>query len=283
MSKLSIVTDTISCLPPEIVKEFGIITVSPNLIINGKSYRDTVDMTNDEFWNQFDAMQSFSTAAVTPGDFASAFRQAGKETNQIICVLVSKALSATYQSAVLASKLLKDESSPLDIEVIDSRTATGAEGFAVIEGARAARDGKSKAEVINVIQEMIGKVKWINSMETTKYLIKIGRAPKTLPVEVFAQLKPMIAMLNNTGLVEDVGAARSKEESFQKMVDMIGQHAENHKPLHVNIHYTNHKEDAYTLKDMILARYKVEEMYLTPYSAVMCGSTGPCNAIAFYA
>jgi DegV family protein with EDD domain len=282
MPKVSIVTDTISCLPPEIVKEYGIITVSPCIIINGKSYRDQVDMTNDEFWNQFDDMQSFSTAAVIPGDFVSAFKQAGKETNQIVCVLVSKALSATFQSAILAIKLLKEENSPLEIEVIDSRTGTGAQGFVVIEGARAAQAGKSKSEVIQVIQEMIPRVKWINSMETTKYLIKIGRAPKTLPVEVFAQLKPMIAMLNNTGLVEDAGVARTKEESFQKMVDMIGQNADIKKSLHVNIHYTNHIEDGYKLRDMIRARYNVVEMYLTPYSAVMCGSTGPCNAIAFY-
>ncbi len=282
MSKVAFVTDTISCLPPEILKEYGIIVVPTLLIIDGKSYRDGIDLDNDTFWKQFDEMKSFSTAAAMPGDFVKAFQEAGKISNDIICTLVSKALSATNQSALQACQLLKESNSPLNIDVLDSKTGTGAEGFVVLEGARAARAGKSKAEVMAVMQDMITRVKWINSMETTKYIIKIGRAPKTLPVEVFAQLKPMIAMTNASGLVEDAGVARSKEESFQKMVDTIAKQTDPNKPLHVNVHYTNHIEDGHKLIEMIKARYQVAELFLTPYSAVMCGTTGPCNAVAFY-
>jgi DegV family protein with EDD domain len=282
MSGVAIVTDSISCLPPEILKEYGIIVVPTMLIINGKSYRDNIDMNNDEFWKQFDDMQSFSTNAALPGDFMSAFQEAGKISQDIVCVLVSKALSATYQSALQACELLKEDNSPLHIDVIDSRTGTGAEGFIALEGARAARAGKSKSEVIQIMQDMITRVRWITSMETTKYIIKIGRAPKTIPTEVFLQLKPMISMLNNTGLVEDAGVARSKEESFQKMVDTIGKYADLSKPLHVNVHYTNNIADGHKLIEMIKSKYQAAEIFLTPYSAVMCGTTGPCNAVAFY-
>jgi DegV family protein with EDD domain len=282
MPKIAFVTDTISCLPPEVVREFGITVIPAVLMIDGKPYRDVVDIDNDAFWNQFENMKSFSTSAPSPGDFVSAFKAAGKETNEIICTLVTKALSATYQSAMQACAALKAENSPLNIDVIDSRTATGAEGFIVLEGARAARSGKSKPEVLGVMQDMITRVKWINSMETTKYLIKIGRAPKSVPTEVFAQLKPMISMLHNTGVVEDAGVARSKEECFQKMVDMIAQNSDASKPLHVNVHYTTYIEDGRRLTAMIKAKYNIAEIYLTPYSAVMSGATGPCNAIAFY-
>jgi DegV family protein with EDD domain len=143
MSGVAIVTDTISCLPPEILKEYGIIVVPTMLIINGKSYRDNIDMNNEEFWKQFDGMQSFSTNAALPGDFMSAFQEAGQTTQDIICVLVSKALSATHQSALQACELLKEDNSPLHIDVIDSRTATGAEGFIALEGPEQ-RAGKSK-------------------------------------------------------------------------------------------------------------------------------------------
>ena len=282
MSKVAIVTDTISCLPPELVKEYGITIVPIFLLINGKSYRDQVDMNNDDFWKQFDTMQSFSTNAAIPGDFVTAFKEAGKQANDIVCTLVSKSLSATYQSAVQACELLKLENSRLNIELIDSRTATGAEGFIALEGARAARAGKSRVEVVEAMQDMIKRAKWVNSMDTTKYIIKIGRAPKTVPTEVFLQVKPMIAQLHNTGVVEDMGVARSKEESFQKMVDIVGQNSDLSKPLHVMVHYTTNIEDGRQLMEMIKARYQVAEIYMTPYSAVMCGTTGPCNAVSFY-
>jgi len=89
-------------------------------------------------------------------------------------------------------------------------------------------------------------------------------------------------MFHNTGEVEDPVVARTKEESFQKMVDIVGQYSDAGKPLHVNVHYTNNIADGQKLVEMVKARYNPVEIYLTPYSAVMCGTTGPCNAIAFY-
>jgi DegV family protein with EDD domain len=283
MSKVAIVTDTISCLPPELVKEYGINVVPICLILDGKSYRDQVDIDNDEFWRRFESLEKFSTNAALPGDFVNAFNEAGKNTDDIVCTLVSKAMSATYQSAIQAREILKSEKPRLNIEIIDSRIAAGAEGFIVLEAARAAQAGKSRAEVVQVMLDMIPKVKWVCGMDTTKHLIKIGRAPKTIPTEVFLQVKPIIAQLHNTGVVEDMGAARNKEECFQKMVEMVGQNSDTRKPLHVMAHYTSRIEDGQRLAEMLRAKYNCAEVYLTPYSAVMCGTTGPCNAISFYA
>jgi DegV family protein with EDD domain len=282
MSRIAFLTDTISCLPPELINEYDIKIVPVNLIINGKTYRDGIDMNNDDFWKQFDSMQNFSTAAASPGDFLNMFKEAAKGADNIICTLVSKALSATYTAAVQAQKLLKEENPQLNIEILDSRTATGAEGYVVLEGVRASRSGKSMAEVLQIMRDAIPRAKWVTAMETTKYLIKIGRAPKTIPTEVFLQVKPMIAMLHNTGLVEDIGAARSKEESFQKLVNLVGENADLSRPLHVMVHYTNNIADGQQLVSMVKNKYNPVEIYLTPYSAVMCGTTGPCNAIAFY-
>jgi len=282
MSNVAVVTDSVSCLPPELVKELGIIIVPICLLVNGKPYRDQIDMSNDEFWKQFEDMKSFSTNAALPGDFVKAFQEAGKQTDDIVCTLVSKALSATYKSAAQAIELLKSQDSPLHIDLVDSRSAIGAEGFIALEAARAANAGKSRPEIAAMMQEMTAQVKWVNSMETTKYIIKIGRAPKTVPTEIFAQIKPMIAQLHNTGVVEDLGAVRSKQESFEKMVDLIGQNTEAGKPLHVMVHYTNNIEDGKQLAEMVKAKYQVAEMHMTPYSAVLCGTTGPCNAVSFY-
>jgi DegV family protein with EDD domain len=282
MSRIAIVTDTIACLPPQLAKDYGIKIVPVCLIINGKSYRDGIDINNEEFWRQFDSMQTFSTNAALPGDFLDVFQEAGKGADEVVCTLVSKAMSATYQSAVQARELLKGDNPGLKVEIIDSRTATGAEGFVALEGARAARAGKSLAEVMAIMQNTIERAKWVCGMETTKYIIKIGRAPKTIPPEVFLQVKPMIAQLHNTGLVEDAGVARGKPECFQRMVDMVGENSDLTKPLHVIVHYTNNMDDGEQLVKMAKAKYHPAEIYLTPYSAVMCGTTGPCNAISFF-
>jgi DegV family protein with EDD domain len=282
MSHVAVVTDTISCLPSDLVKQYGIKVVPTVLLINGKSYRDQIEIKADDFWKQFDSMQTFSTSAVMPGDFIKIFQEAGKESSDIVCTLVSKAMSATYQTAVRSREMLKSENPQLNIEIVDSKTAAGAEGFVALEGARAAQAGKGLSEVVRVMQDLTVKVKWVCGLETTKYLIKAGRAPKTIPTEVFLQVKPIIAQIHGTGMVEDAGVARGKEECFQKLVQLVGENTDLTRPLHVNVHYTQNIEDGLKLMEMVKAQYKCEEIYLTPYSPVMGGSVGPCNAISFY-
>jgi DegV family protein with EDD domain len=282
MSNVAVVTDTISCLPPETVNQYGIKIVPTVLIINGKSYLDQVEMKPDDFWKQFETMQTFSTNAALPADFVKAFQEAGEDTRDIVCTVVSRAMSATYQTALQARELLRSENAQLGIEILDSMTAAGAEGFIALEGARAAQAGRSLPEVIQVMQDMVKRAKWVCGLETTKYVIKAGRAPKTLPIEVFRQIKPIIAQLHGTGSIEDAGAAQGKEECFQKLVQMVGENTNLSKPLHIMVHYTNNIEDGRRLMEMVQFRYECEEIYLTPYSPVMGGSTGPCNAISFF-
>ena len=64
MPKVGIVTDSISSLTPEKVKEYGIRIVPVSLNINGKSYRDLIDLTPDDFWKMFPGIKEFSTGAL---------------------------------------------------------------------------------------------------------------------------------------------------------------------------------------------------------------------------
>lgn len=48
MSRVAIVTDSVACLPKELVKKYGIRVVPVHVIIDGKSYRDGVDITPTE-------------------------------------------------------------------------------------------------------------------------------------------------------------------------------------------------------------------------------------------
>ena len=47
MSNVAIITDTISCLPEEKFEEYDIGVVPITMTINGRDYRDRVDITPD--------------------------------------------------------------------------------------------------------------------------------------------------------------------------------------------------------------------------------------------
>ncbi len=282
MSKVGIVTDTTSCLPPELVKEYGIRIVPVGLVIGGKHYRDT-DLTNEEFWRLFYAANGdTSTTAASPGDFASVFEELGKSCDSIVCILVSKALSATFEAATKGTETAREKNPKLNIEIIDSRTSAGALGFIVLEAARAAKAGKSLDEVVKIVNEMIPRVKFVTAMDTLKYLIKSGRAPKTAILGDVFGVKPLIGMVSNTGLVENLGRARGKKKALAKVIELAREQIEPGKPVHAMFHYTDSMADAETLREMITSQVDFKEVYLTAYTPVMASATGPVVAFSFY-
>ncbi|MFH1383225.1 MAG: DegV family protein [Chloroflexota bacterium] len=282
MAKVGVVTDTVACLPPEKVKEYGIGIVPIALNINGKAYLDQVDMNPDEFWKIFKDIKEFTTGAPSLGEYTKVFNEVAKSTNDIVCTFVSKALSGIYETAVQAIAVVKKENPKLNIEIIDSKTAAGAQAFAVLEMARAAQAGKSIDEVVKAGRDMLPKAKFFCGMETLKYLIKSGRAPKTAYMGEVFQVKPIIGMTNGSGVVENIARARGKPNCMAKMVELIKDYTDTTRPLHIMAHYTDDIEDGKRLMEMVTAKYKCEEVYLTQYTPVMSGHTGPVFAVSFY-
>jgi len=282
MSRVGIVTDTTSCLPPELVKEYDIRIVPVGLVIGGKHYKDT-ELTNEEFWRLFYAANgSTSTTAASPGDFATIFEELSQSVNSIVCILVSKALSATFEAATQGKKLVQEKNPGIKIEIVDSKTSAGALGFIVLEAARAAKAGKSLEEVVQVANDMLPRVKFITAMDTLKYLIKTGRAPKMAVIGDWLGVKPIIGMVSNTGLVENLGRARGKQKALAKIAELAKAHIEPGKPVHAMFHYTDGVAAGETLREIITSQIDCKEVYFTPYTPVMASATGPVVAFSFY-
>jgi DegV family protein with EDD domain len=282
MSKVGIITDTISCLPPNLIKELGIRIVPVGLIIDRKQYKDT-ELPNDEFWKLFyQTKEHITTTAANPADFVDIYTELAKLTDSIVCIHVSSKLSATYQSAVKAVESVKADNPSLKIEVIDSTTAAGAQGFIVLEAARAAQAGKNLEEVVRIVKDMIPRVKFLMVMGTLKYLIKGGRAPKSAVLGEMMKVKPIIGMVSGTGLVENMGRARGKRKAMEKIAEMTKEYIDISKPVHLMVHYTDDIAAGEELKEIVTSRLNCTEVYLTPYTPVMACHTGPVVSIAFY-
>jgi len=283
VAQVSIVTDSSSCLPPELIKEYDIRVAPLGLVINGKAHRDQVDITSKEYHRIYTSLKSIPTTTATPiGDFVDIFTNLGEITNNIVCVVLSKGLSATWESANKAREILCEKKPGINIEIVDSKTTTGALGFVVLEAARAARADKKFDEVVQVAQNMVSRVKFILALDTLKYLIKSGRAPKGALVANLLQVKPIVGMVSMTGLVESLGKVIGKHKSFLRVADMLKEYVDTNKPLHLIVHYSNDITDGEKLKELITSRLKCVEVYMTPITPVVACTGGPLAGIAFY-
>jgi DegV family protein with EDD domain len=283
MNKIGIVTDSTSCLPEDLINKYAIRVVPAGFSIDNKPYRDRVDISNDEFWRLFKKAKHLpTTSAIAPGEFTNTFSDLIKDNDCIVCILVSKALSAIQSSAQQAKEMFKAQNPNLKIEIIDSKNSTGALGFIVLEAARVAQNGGSLEQVIRVANNMIPRVKFICVLDTLKYLIQGGRAPKIAYIGELLQVKPFIGMVNNDGLVGSLGKERGKEKALFKMVEMVKDYTDVHKPLHLMVHYSDKVDRGVKLKQMVIERYSCSELYMTPFTPVMSCHTGPALSLSFY-
>ena len=283
MPKIGILTDSTHCLPSEFIRRYGIKVIPMGLVINNKAYYEQIEITPSEFWEKFKTLKSQPTTfAPNPKEFEKLFAEMALSFDNIICILVSKILTATQNAAISAKKDFLEQHPGVRIQIIDSKCAAGALGFLVLEAARAVERGNSFEEVINLVQNMLLKVTYLTALETMKYLIKGGRAPKIAAIGNLLGVRPIITNNKETGEVLTIGRGQGKKNTMTKLVSMVSDFVEPNKPLHMIVHYTNNLQDGEKLREMVKARYDCEELYMTPYSPVMAVHVGPVISLAFY-
>ena len=136
MREVAIVTDSIACLPRELAETYGIRIVSIRLLIQGRIYRDLVDITPSRAYQFFTQdPNTFSTSPASPGHYLEAYREAASsQARQILCITLSSKLSTGYDVARIAREEARSLLGDTEIHVLDSQTVTAAEGFVDVQG-----------------------------------------------------------------------------------------------------------------------------------------------------
>ena len=284
MAKVGIVTDTISCLPRELVEEYNIKIVPINIIFKDKVYRDEVDITPSEVYRLLKQTDSLpTTSAPSPSAYLEVFRELSQRTEQIICLTLPPELTMVHQSVMLAEEMAKEELPNTTIEVIDCRTAAGAQGLIVMAAARAAAAGKSLDEVIRVAQDMIPRVHLIAMLDTLYYLARGGRIPTAAAwAGSLLKVKPFVTV--SQGKVRLVTAVRTKRRGAERLLEMMGQRTGSNSRLHVIVMHADALEEAEDLKQRVLSEFDCAEIYVKDFTPVMGIHTGPgLLGLAFYA
>jgi DegV family protein with EDD domain len=283
--KVGVVTDTTACLPAELVRQYGIRLVPAGYKLDGRGYKDG-ELSNEEFWAKFQSLSTMpSSNAVAMVDYMKQFEELAEMTDSIVCIVVSRALSATFAAAETARDAVCARHPGLKINVIDSKSSCGAMGFIALAAARAAEAGKGLDEVSAVVQDMVTRARYFSAMHSYKYMVKSGRAPQLampLPADALIQTKTIIGETNGSGKMEFFGRVRGTQKTMQQMIELAAKFLTPDRPAHFMLHYSDRKEEADALRKLVEARFTVAELYLTPYVGSMSVNVGPQFAIAFY-
>ncbi len=277
MARIAVVTDSVACLPPELAEVHGIRIVPIRIILGERIFRDGIDVTAEEVyaWQRAGIMPISSQPSV--GDFLETYRELARQAEGIVSIHVSAAMSGTYNAALLAAQMVPE----VPIRVIDSQAAAMAQGFLVLEAARAAEQGASLDEIVARVEALRPRLRFFAVLETVTYLIRSGRAPAlaALAVDVL-QIKPILTMQN--GRIEVLSKVRTRRRAIEEMVERMARDVGD-RPVHAAVFHAAALEEAEALRQQILARFDCRECYLTAFSPVMGLYAGPgVLGLAYY-
>lgn len=268
-----LVTDSTACIPPELIERYGIEVVPVHIILGGRTYVDSVTADTREFYARMEAGEQATTAAPSPGQFLEAIRRAAQRSDAVLVVTVSKQFSAMYDSARQAVEQARAESPSLDVRLLDSRAAAMAQGFVVLEAARAAERGASVDEAIARAEMVSSRVTLLAMLDTLAYLARSGRVPRVAAWAAgMLQVKPVVRF--SAEGIRLVARTRTRPRALAQIAEMVVR-AIGDRPAHLAVHHANAPDDAAFLREAIERRTNVVEAYTTEFTQVMGVHTGP--------
>jgi DegV family protein with EDD domain len=236
VSRVAIVTDSASDLPPEVAARDGITVVPLVVSFGSESFRPNVNLTTDEFWARMTAPDAPfpTTAAASPGDFGAAYEAAfAGGADAVVCVTVSGDLSGTLKSATIGAANLPDR----EIHVVDSRTASMGHGMLAQVGAELAAEGRSGAEIAAALEATKTRVNLYVALDTLEYLKRGGRiSGARAAMGTMLSIKPIITVTD--GIVENAERVRTRAKARERCLELLAE-----KPMErATVLHTTHAE-----------------------------------------
>ena len=215
MSRVYIVTDSTADLTEEEVKQFEISIVPMNISIDDENYIDGVTITKDEFKQKMIASSELpKTAQPSIGRFVEVYDELGKNGNSVISIQMMRSISGTVDAARQAADITET-----NVTVVDSDFTSRSMGMIVKEAAKAAQDGKTVEEILEIIEDAKKRTTLYLTVVNLDNLIKGGRISQLMGMfSNLLNIKLFLQVIN--GKIEIIQKGRGLK-SLQKKYDEI--------------------------------------------------------------
>ncbi len=138
---------------------------------------------------------------------------AGAES--ILCFCVSSEISATSKAASAAREMFPDR----DIEVVDSRTLSMAQGFTAVAAAEAIRAGAMKETALAEALAVRSHLHLYAALATLQYLAMSGRVGYLAAnMAGLLNIRPILSV--KEGKLEMLEKVRTRKKAWQRVIEL---------------------------------------------------------------
>ena len=212
---LKIVVDSTFNMDDRFIEENEITVVPLNVIINGDSFRDDIDVSIDDVMNALQSGKKVSSSQPSPATYVEVFENLKAQgATDILCLTISSTLSGTYQSAMIASQEVEG------IHVVDTlSTSVGAEIITelVVEKVKVNYSIEQLLDYIEEIKKNSGILMNFENLNTLKLSGRITKIKAAIGNLI--KVKPIIEYINGKVLI--LNKLRTEKNVVSYIVERI--------------------------------------------------------------
>lgn len=212
---IAIVTDSTSDIEPARAAQLGVDVVPLFVVFGDKSYRDYLDLSREEFYDKLAHEKALPiTSQPTSAMFEEVFAKHVAAGDEVICLLISQALSGTINAARAAAERFPDAK----IHLFDSQTVAGGLGMQVMHAVEMAKGGATADEILRALEVDRESQRLFAALPDLSHVVRTGRIGKArAALGTLMKIVPVIALKD--GVVEAAAQVRTFARAQETMIE----------------------------------------------------------------
>ncbi len=275
MERIAIVTDSNSGITQKQGRELGISVLPMPFTINGKTFYEDINLTQEEFYERLAAGADISTSQPTAGDVIDLWEKLLKEYDSVIHIPMSSGLSGSCGTAVMLSNDFDGK-----VQVVDNQRISVTMRQSVLDAVALAGQGKTAVEIREILERDKMESSIYIMLDTLKYLKKGGRiTPAAAALGTILNLKPVLQIQGEK--LDAFTKARNVKQGKKAMIEAMKRDIEtrfadgSEQPVYLEVAYTFDRAAAEAFCSEVQEQFPAYHIHTDPLSLSVSCHIGP--------
>lgn len=276
MKKIAIVTDSNSGITQKEAKELGIYVLPMPFTINGNTFYEDIDLTQEQFYEKLEEGADISTSQPTIESLLKLWNQLLETYDQVIHIPMSSGLSGSCATAMAMAQDYEGK-----VFVVDNQRISVTQRQSALDALELANKGMDAEEIREKLLENKLESTIYITLDTLKYLKKGGRiTPAAAALGTILKLKPVLQIQGEK--LDAFAKARTIKQAKSIMVEAIKKDirerfGDDSTPQNVwlAIAHTNNRANAEIFKEELLKEFPGHMIDIAPLSLSVSCHIGP--------
>lgn len=275
MGRIAVVTDSNSGITQTEAKELGITVIAMPFYIQGNTFYEDVNLTQEQFYEKLAEGGDISTSMPAVGDVTDLWDKLLKDYDEIVHIPMSSGLSSSCETAYMLSQSYQGR-----VQVVNNQRISVTQRRSVMDALALAEKGKDALE----IKELLEREKFESSIyimvDTLKYLKKGGRiTPTAAALGTLLRIKPVLQIQGEK--LDAFAKARTVKQAKSIMIEAMLSDCKNRfgdesgGNLYIDIAYTYDKDAALQFEKEVREVFQDQQCIINPLSLSVSCHIGP--------